>query len=98
VLVFGALADKAWTTMLDMLGPLADRRVYTEPKGRAPALLSELTERFAGETVSEPRVAIFRALEMARPGDIVLVAGSIFLVGEVRAELLGLDCDSVVAL
>lgn len=98
VLVFGALADKAWTLMLDMLGPLAERRVYAQPKGRAPASLSEMAERFAGEMVEEPRVAIYRALELARPGDIVLVAGSIFLVGEVRAELLGLECDPIVAL
>ncbi len=98
VLVFGALADKAWTSMLDRVGPLAERIVYTQPKGRAPASLSELAERFAGEAVSEPRIAIYRALEVARPGDIVLVVGSIFLVGEVRAELLGLECDPIVAL
>ena len=98
VLVFGALADKAWTTMLDMVGPLAERRVYASPKGRAPASLSEMAERFAGETVSEPRDAIHRAIAWARPGDVVLVVGSIFLVGEVRAELLGLECDPIVAL
>lgn len=98
VLVFGALADKAWTTMLDLLGPLADRRVYAAPKGRAPAALSEMVDRLAGETVSEPRAAIHRALEIAQADDIVLVAGSIFLVGEIRAELLGLECDPIVAL
>jgi dihydrofolate synthase / folylpolyglutamate synthase len=98
VLVFGALADKAWTTMLDIVGPLAERRVYASPKGRAPASLSEMAERFAGESVSEPRDAIHRAIAWARPGDVVLVVGSIFLVGEVRAELLGLECDPIVAL
>lgn len=98
VLVFGALADKAWTSMIDMVAPLAERRVYTQPKGRAPASLSEMAERFAGETVNEPRVAIYRALEVARPGDMILVVGSIFLVGEVRSELLGLVCDPIVAL
>ncbi len=98
VLVFGALADKAWTLMLDRLGPLAERRLYTQPKGRAPASLSEMADRFVGETVNEPRQAIYRALELAQSGDIVLVAGSIFLVGEVRAELLGLECDPIVAL
>lgn len=98
VLLFGALGDKAWMTMLDMLGPLANRRVYAAPKGRAPAPLSEMAERHPGEVVSDPRAAIGRALEMARAGDLVLVAGSIFLVGEVRAELLGLECDPIVAL
>jgi dihydrofolate synthase / folylpolyglutamate synthase len=98
VLVFGALADKAFETMLEMLAPLANRRVYTSPKGRAPAALEELANRFTGETISEPRDAIHRALELAGPDDVVLVAGSIFLVGEVRAELLGLESDPVVAL
>lgn len=84
--------------MLDMLGPCANRRVYTTPKGRAPAPLSEMADRFTGETVEEPRVAIRRALEGVGPDDVVVVAGSIFLVGEVRAELLGLECDPVVAL
>ncbi|MDI3292054.1 Mur ligase family protein [Polyangium sp. 15x6] len=98
VLVFGALADKAWTGMLDVLGPLADRRVYAEPKGRAPAQVTELAARFSGLPVPEPREAITRALAMAGPSDLIVVAGSIYLVGEVRGELLGLACDPVVAL
>ncbi|TKD10277.1 bifunctional folylpolyglutamate synthase/dihydrofolate synthase [Polyangium fumosum] len=98
VLVFGALADKAWTGMLDMLGPLADRRVYAEPKGRAPVQASELSARFAGLLVPEGREAITRALAMAGPSDLIVVAGSIYLVGEVRGELLGVACDPVVAL
>ncbi len=98
VLVFGALADKAWTGMLDALGPLADRRIYAEPKGRAPAPLGELAARFPGSFAPEGREAITQALVMARPGDVVVAAGSIYLVGEIRAELLGLSCDPVVAL
>jgi dihydrofolate synthase / folylpolyglutamate synthase len=98
ILVFGALADKEWPLMLDRVAPLAQRRVYTAPKGRAPASLTEMATRFSGETVSEPRDAIHRALTGAREGDVVLVLGSIFLVGEVRAELLGLECDPIVAL
>lgn len=98
ILVFGALADKAWVTMQDTLAPLANRRVYTSPKGRAPAALEELQNRYAGVAASEPREAIHMALALAGADDVVLVAGSIFLVGEVRAELLGLECDPVVAL
>jgi dihydrofolate synthase/folylpolyglutamate synthase len=98
ILVFGALADKAWTGMLDIVGPLADRRIYTAPKGRAAAPLDEMGARFAGEAVSEPAEAIARGLALAGPGDLVVVAGSIYLVGEVRAALLGITCDPVVAL
>ena len=98
VLVFGALVDKAWMGMLDTLGPLADRRVYAEPKGRAPAKVDELAARFPGAAAPEGRDAIRQALGMASPGDLVVVAGSIYLVGEIRGELLGLACDPVVAL
>jgi len=98
VLVFGALADKAWMPMLDKLGPLGARRVYAAPKGRAPAPLEEMARRFPGEVVPEGRAAIKRALEMAREGDLIVVAGSIYLVGEIRAELLGIEGDPAVAL
>ncbi len=98
VLIFGALADKSWLAMLDLLGPLADRRVYAAPKGRVPAPLKEMVDRQPGDVVADPREAIKRALELSRPGDVVVVAGSIFLVAEIRAELLGLECDPIVAL
>src|SRR4030095_2563765 len=48
VLLFGALEDKAWRPMLDVLAPLAAERVYCEPIGEvagrrsvAPELLAE---------------------------------------------------------
>ncbi len=98
VLVFGALADKSWMAMLDEVGPLAERRIYAAPKGRAAAPIEEMASRFSGKTVTEPREAITGGLAWADAGDLVLVTGSIFLVGEVRSELLGLECDPIVAL
>jgi dihydrofolate synthase/folylpolyglutamate synthase len=97
-LVFGALADKRWPDMLTALAKLAARRYYTEPKGRAPAPLAELSLLLPGEAVPEPRAAIERALAESQPGDTVLVTGSIYLVGEVRAALLGIEADPVIAL
>jgi dihydrofolate synthase/folylpolyglutamate synthase len=97
-LVFGALADKRWPEMLAPLAPLCARRYYTEPKGRAPAALAELHALAAGDAVADPRVAIDRAVAESRPGDTVLVTGSIYLVGEIRAYLLGIDADPVIAL
>jgi dihydrofolate synthase/folylpolyglutamate synthase len=99
VLVFGALADKAWTGMLDVLAPCADRRIYAAPKGRAPAPPRELSSRWPGEEAPEGRDAIARALDVAaRDGGVVVVAGSIYLVGEIRGALLGKPCDPVIAL
>jgi dihydrofolate synthase/folylpolyglutamate synthase len=97
-LVFGALADKRWTDMLGSLAPLCGRRYYTEPKGRAPAALDELSALAPGETVADPREAMSRAVAGCRPGDTVLVTGSIYLVGEIRAYLLGIEADPVIAL
>jgi dihydrofolate synthase / folylpolyglutamate synthase len=97
-LVFGALADKRWVEMLRDLAPLAGRRYYTEPKGRAPAPLAEMAAVAEGALVPAPREAVARAIAESAPGDTVLVTGSIYLVGEVRAALLGIEADPVIAL
>jgi dihydrofolate synthase/folylpolyglutamate synthase len=96
-LLFGALADKPFAAMLAEVSPLCARRVYTCPKGRQPAPLAELQQIAAGEAVPDARDALLRALEIARGGTL-LVTGSSYLVGELRAELLGERCDPVVAL
>jgi dihydrofolate synthase/folylpolyglutamate synthase len=96
-LIFGALADKAWPAMIDRLAPLAGTRVYMRPKGRAPADPREIAARHAGtsaETVSEAMALARRSIGRG----LVVVSGSIFLVGEARAELLGIVPDPVVAL
>jgi len=97
-LVFGALADKPWPEMLSLLAPLAGRRIYTSPKGRAAAPLSELVQVAPGEPIDAPTDALERALDAARPGDTVLVTGSIYLVGELRGRLLGQACDPPIGL
>jgi dihydrofolate synthase/folylpolyglutamate synthase len=97
-LVFGALADKRWREALAILAGTGSRRYYAEPRGRAPAPLDALREAAPGEAVGDPRAAVRRALAESRPGDTVIVTGSIYLVGEVRAELLGIESDPVIAL
>lgn len=51
-----------------------------------------------GEVVPEPVAAIERAMAMARPGDAILVTGSIYLIGEIRAHLLGEERDPPIGL
>lgn len=101
-LVFGTLGDKAWQPMLDALAPLASTRVYVAPHGgvRVSTDPHAFAARHSG-TVAE---SLDEALTLATratgrdPSHHVIVAGSIYLVGEARALLLGLPRDPPVAL
>jgi dihydrofolate synthase/folylpolyglutamate synthase len=97
-LVFGALADKAWTEMLDALVPVSAHRVYVEPHGRAAAPVEALAARHPGETATTVTDALRRARELVGKTGIVVVCGSLYLVGEARAILLGLESDPPVAM
>ncbi|HEX7667496.1 MAG TPA: folylpolyglutamate synthase/dihydrofolate synthase family protein [Polyangiaceae bacterium] len=97
-LVFGALADKDWKPMIDRLAPLFDNRVYTTPKGRAPTPPEEIAARHRGVVAKTPAEALGIARKAAGEEGLVVVAGSIFLVGEARSILLDLPTDPAVAL
>ncbi|WP_437500524.1 bifunctional folylpolyglutamate synthase/dihydrofolate synthase [Sorangium sp. So ce1099] len=97
-LVFGAMTDKGWGEMLQTLAPRAQRRFYVTPKGRAAAPLEALCAIAPGEPIGDPGAAVARAMEVAAPGELVVVTGSIYLVGEVRSVLLGIAPDPVVTL
>jgi len=97
-LVFGALGDKAWAAMLDRLAPLFSAgRVYVAPQGRAPAPPDALAARHPGAVAASVKEACAMARALAGTREVV-VAGSIFLVGEARAGLLSLPFDRFVAL
>ncbi|MDB4998376.1 MAG: Dihydrofolate synthase [Myxococcaceae bacterium] len=101
-LVFGALSDKAWPSMLDLLAPRASACVYVRPPANAglrPAADPEvLAARHPGEVATSITDALERARAAVGPGGVLVVTGSIFLVGEARGTLLGLPRDPAVAL
>ena len=94
-LVFGTLADKDWRPMLDLLAPLARRRIYVAPPASARSMVDplELCRHRSGEVAE----GVGEALDSAS-GGLVIVAGSIVLVGDARARLLSLPRDPPVAL
>lgn len=100
ILVFGALADKDWPQMLDLLAPRAKRRIYTCPsaKGRDAAPLLDMRARFGGSMAEEPKEALAQAFSQARPGEFILITGSIYLVAELRAAWLQIPCDPIIPL
>jgi dihydrofolate synthase/folylpolyglutamate synthase len=103
VLVFGTLGDKDWAPMLDTLAPLATGRFYVAPAGASRNAIdpSAMAARHPG-TVSPSLPDTLRALSApawrSSPPALVVIAGSMVLVGHARALLLGLPRDPPVAL
>lgn len=96
-IIFGSLADKAWPEMLDMLATLPCPRIYVAPRGRAATDTAQLAAHSPGRiaTTLPEALAFARSLPGSTP---VVVCGSLYLVGEARAHLLGLPEDPPVAL
>jgi folylpolyglutamate synthase/dihydropteroate synthase len=96
--------------MLDVLAELpCEARVYVRPKGRAAADPAALAARVPGVAAPSLEAALDEArraaARLASPASaapanppLIVVAGSLYLVGEARALLLGLPLDPPVAL
>ena len=97
-LVFGVLADKSWQEMLGSLARVIERRFYVTPEGRAAVSPATLASRHPGEAMADAESALARARASVGREGLVVVAGSILLVGEVRSRLLGLPRDAPVAM
>jgi dihydrofolate synthase/folylpolyglutamate synthase len=99
VLIFGAMADKDWPAMLASLRPAVDAVVFAaSPLSRAerPAAFAA---RFDGTVAADLDDALAKAEALAPdPEDRIVAAGSIFLMAEIRARLLGLEADPPIAM
>jgi dihydrofolate synthase/folylpolyglutamate synthase len=98
-LVFGTLGDKDWASMIDALAPAAMTRVYVGPQGgtRGAVDPAVLAARHDGVETASLVEAIAIARELGPPA-LVVIAGSLVLVGQARALLLGLPRDPPVTL
>jgi dihydrofolate synthase/folylpolyglutamate synthase len=87
IFVFGAMRDKAISEMAEILFPTARVVVATRPnnpRSAAPEEIHQAGERTGTEieTVAEVTAALERARELASDEDVVVITGSIYLVGE----------------
>ena len=88
-MIFGVMSDKAYTEMAGTLFPFADELIFTSPNyGRAldPAELERLAGR--GRVELNAKAAIDWTLAQATPEDLIVVTGSLYLVGEMRGLFL----------
>jgi dihydrofolate synthase / folylpolyglutamate synthase len=97
-LVFGALNTKNWRAMLRRLENVAGHRVYVAPPVPKAVNPQEMAAYLPGEVSLGVAQALDRARALVGPRGVVVVAGSIFLVGAARALLLNLPGDPPVAL
>jgi dihydrofolate synthase/folylpolyglutamate synthase len=89
VLIFAVMRDKNVEKMSEILFPLAHKVICTKfPyfKAAAPEDIQSRAFRFQGRIIIQPdvRKAVQTALQAASPDGAVLVAGSLFLVGEIK--------------
>lgn len=93
-LVFGAMADKEWRTMLDALSPEVDAIVaVAPPMPRAERAETIAAARAGAVAVGSIAAGVERARKLVGPAGLVVVAGSIFVLAEARAHLLGIESE-----
>jgi dihydrofolate synthase/folylpolyglutamate synthase len=86
-LLFAAMEDKDWRYMLSVLLPFVDDLVLTRVQMDRSAEPEQIAGYFAGtlpsRVVGDARSALRLLVHEATPDDIVLVAGSLYLLGEI---------------
>ncbi len=94
IFVFGAMRDKAISEMAEILFPIGERVFATRPANPRSATPEEILHAASRtgaevETVPEVAQAFSRTRDQASAASVVVVTGSIYLVGEVM-QVLGL--------
>ncbi|MBI4164579.1 MAG: bifunctional folylpolyglutamate synthase/dihydrofolate synthase [Acidobacteria bacterium] len=92
-LVYGSMKDKAVAEITELLWPLADEVYLTQPnhaRAASPEEVLALARLRPKSLIIEPAAAraAARALAASAAEDVVLVTGSLFLVGEIKKALL----------
>ena len=87
IFVVGAMRDKAISEIAEILFPMAERVIATQPQNPRAAMPEEIRQAAARtgtdiECVAAVPAAIERAREAALPDGVIVVTGSIYLVGE----------------
>jgi len=90
-LLFATMADKEWQLMLEILAKLADEMIFTRvsmERSADPELLAKnIPVPIPSRVIQDSQTALAALLDRAQPDDILVVAGSLYLLGEVRPRL-----------
>ncbi len=90
LLVIGVLEDKDHESMVDIIGPKCDMAFVGEPNSKRRMDSSKLSEEFSDhcpvKSFKNGIDALMDAVEEWKKGDLILVTGSIYLLGDVRKD------------
>ncbi len=86
-LLLGILADKAADAMIEILAPRVDHWHYLSLPGERGRSAEALAALHPGQVHHTPQAAVTALAEKARPGDLVVAAGSFLTVGAVLEAL-----------
>ncbi|KJR97348.1 MAG: folylpolyglutamate synthase [Desulfobulbaceae bacterium BRH_c16a] len=95
IAVWGSMIDKDLPLTLGMIVPLVDDLVLTRPEGERSATPEQLLEYLGPEQKAKARCvakvpeALIAAQEAATEDDLIVVGGSLYLIGAMRHLLLG---------
>ena len=92
IFVFGAMRDKAISEITEILFPLAERVIATRPENPRAASPEEIQQAALRtgteiEAIEDVGAALERARCLAKADTIIVVAGSIYLAGEVMRSM-----------
>jgi dihydrofolate synthase/folylpolyglutamate synthase len=94
-LVFGCLADKQWERMAAMLAPRVSDAILTRVKPKRPLDPEIMYEHFAAHVPTriarEPMCAVETIVSESGTRDVVLITGSVYLIGEIYPFFLARD-------
>ena len=92
IFLFGAMRDKAIAEMAEILFPLAERVIATQADNPRSATAEEIRQAAARtsteiEGAADVASALERARMLAGPRGVVVITGSIYIVGEAMRRL-----------
>jgi folylpolyglutamate synthase/dihydropteroate synthase len=87
-MIFGAMADKQYAEMIDLLAPRVSQWIFTRPQSPRAKDPVELSKLIPGSVVCDDvRASITYARKRAPEGTTVVICGTLYLVGEARRLL-----------
>jgi dihydrofolate synthase/folylpolyglutamate synthase len=99
--LFATMADKEWQLMLGILASLADQMIFTrvamERSADPELLVKSIPVQVSNRVIHDSKTALAALLDTAQPDDIVVVAGSLYLLGEVRPLLAKASRSDVIS-